>query len=298
MAILFISHDLGVIGEIADDVAVMYRGRLVEHGPIVDVFERAKHPYTRALLACRPRLTTSFSRLPSVADFMEVRERGDDDIEIVEREPDLSRYAAPPPRPASPDGDAPLVSVEGLAVRFPIRKGHPPARRRSREGGGRDQLPDPARPDARSRGGVGLRQDHDRTRDPASDRAERGPRGIRRRRPGHAARRRLRRLRRRMQIVFQDPFGSLNPRMTVEAALVEPMEVHGLGEPRPAPRPRRRAARGGRAVGRAPAAATRTSSRADSASVSASRARSPWTRRSWCATSRSPRSTSPCRRRS
>ena len=228
MAILFISHDLGVIGEIADEVAVMYRGRLVEHGPILDVFERPKHAYTRALLACRPRLTTSFSRLPSVADFMEVRERGDDDLEIVAREPDLSRYAAPRPRPASPEGEPPLVSVESLAVRFPIRKGI------LQRVVGQVKAVDGISFQIRRGRTLGLVGESGcgktttgrailRLIEPTAGRVLFDGADLATLRGGE-----LRRLRRRMQIVFQDPFGSLNPRMTVEAALVEPMEVHDL----------------------------------------------------------------------
>ncbi len=58
MAIIFITHDLGVIAEIADDVLVMYRGEEVEYGPVLDIFSNPKHPYTKGLLACRPRLET------------------------------------------------------------------------------------------------------------------------------------------------------------------------------------------------------------------------------------------------
>src|SRR6187399_1763212 len=71
MAIIFITHDLGVIAEIADEVLVMYRGEEVEYGPVVDIFANPKHPYTKGLLACRPRLETKYRRLPTVDDFME-----------------------------------------------------------------------------------------------------------------------------------------------------------------------------------------------------------------------------------
>ncbi|KMS64612.1 hypothetical protein BVRB_018490 [Beta vulgaris subsp. vulgaris] len=59
MSILFITHDLGVIAEIADDVLVMYRGKMVEYGDVLQIFENPQHPYTKGLLACRPRLDTS-----------------------------------------------------------------------------------------------------------------------------------------------------------------------------------------------------------------------------------------------
>src|SRR5690606_1772081 len=60
MAIMFITHDLGVIAEIADEVAVMYRGRVVEYGKVLDIFRNPQHPYTKGLLNCRPRLDTIY----------------------------------------------------------------------------------------------------------------------------------------------------------------------------------------------------------------------------------------------
>jgi peptide/nickel transport system ATP-binding protein len=72
MAIIFITHDLGVIAEIADEVLVMFQGREVEYGPVLDIFSHPKHPYTKGLLACRPRLETPYRRLPTVDDFMAV----------------------------------------------------------------------------------------------------------------------------------------------------------------------------------------------------------------------------------
>ena len=70
MAMLFITHDLGVVAEIAHRVLVMYKGRIVEQGPVADVFYRPQHPYTQGLLSCRPTLTTPKGILPTVADFM------------------------------------------------------------------------------------------------------------------------------------------------------------------------------------------------------------------------------------
>src|SRR4051812_38389378 len=70
MSILFITHDLGVIADIADEVVVMYRGDIVEKGSSEDIFLRPKHPYTKGLLACRPSLEKNPRRLPVVSDFM------------------------------------------------------------------------------------------------------------------------------------------------------------------------------------------------------------------------------------
>jgi len=70
-SIIFISHDLGVIAEIADRVLVMYNGKIVEKGTIEDIFTRPEHPYTKGLLACRPRLDIKLNVLPTVEDFMQ-----------------------------------------------------------------------------------------------------------------------------------------------------------------------------------------------------------------------------------
>ena len=71
MGMIFITHDLGVIAEIADEVEVMYRGKLVEYGDVRQIFESPQHPYTKGLLACRPRLDSKLRRLPTVPDYMD-----------------------------------------------------------------------------------------------------------------------------------------------------------------------------------------------------------------------------------
>ena len=70
MAVLFITHDLGVVAELADRVILMRYGQVVEQGPVAEIFANPKHPYTKGLLACRPRLGVKRDRLPTVDDFM------------------------------------------------------------------------------------------------------------------------------------------------------------------------------------------------------------------------------------
>ena len=77
MGILFITHDLGVIAELADKVVVMYKGKIVEQGAVWDIFNEPKHPYTKGLLACRPPLKKRLKFLPTVGDFMRINKKGD-----------------------------------------------------------------------------------------------------------------------------------------------------------------------------------------------------------------------------
>lgn len=86
MGILFITHDLGVIAELADSVVVMYKGKIVEQGPVLEIFSNPKHPYTKSLLACRPPLDRRVRRLPVVSDFMKRGENG----EIIELQKNVS----------------------------------------------------------------------------------------------------------------------------------------------------------------------------------------------------------------
>jgi peptide/nickel transport system ATP-binding protein len=229
MAILFITHDLGVIGEIADHVAVMYRGKLVEHGPVLSIFENPQHPYTRGLLACRPRLDSPYSLLPTVGDFMETWTE-DGKLHMKERHFDPARFAVPRPRPAVPPDATPVLRVHDLHVHFPLKTdwlGRPTKFIRAVDGisfdvfrgqtlglvgesgcgkttAGRAIL-NLVKPTS----GKVVFMGEELTQLPAKDWVP---------------------IRRKLQIIFQDPYGSLNPRLTVEQAITEPMMVHGIGD--------------------------------------------------------------------
>ncbi|HRH60885.1 MAG TPA: ABC transporter ATP-binding protein, partial [Chitinophagaceae bacterium] len=116
MGVIFISHDLGVVAEIADTIIVMYKGMIMEKGKAKDILLHPKHPYTKALLACRPALHGKKERLPTVSDFMEVNESG----AIIEKE------WKPMPAVVSEQNNEmgntaipPLLQVEHLNVWYP-----------------------------------------------------------------------------------------------------------------------------------------------------------------------------------
>ncbi|MEM6571511.1 MAG: ABC transporter ATP-binding protein [Planctomycetota bacterium] len=257
MAMMFITHDLGVIAEIADEVAVMYRGKLVEYGDVLSIFTHGEHPYTKGLMACRPRLESRNKRLPTVPDFMDTIHHADGTYTVREREVDPAwidelthsgreRHLYPPSRLDElgfsgsaddyPEGttfagedEAPLLRVQDLQVHFPKRSGV------LKRVTGHVKAVDGVSFDVYRGQTLGLVGESGcgktttgrallRLIDPTGGRVEFDGLDI-----TEMAARPLRPQRRRMQIIFQDPYGSLNPRKTVENTIVEPMEVHGLG---------------------------------------------------------------------
>jgi peptide/nickel transport system ATP-binding protein len=211
MSVLFITHDLGVVGDIADSVVVMQNGEIQEQGPVKAIFEHPQHPYTKALLACRPRLDRRPRRLPVIDDFM----KGDGKPHLEERKRGTS--------PADPI----ILEVRGLNKTFVLKEGL----------FGKRLIPAVkdvsfALPRGKTLGLVGesgsgkttvgltLMRLHDATsgevlfegRDLLS-----------------LTEREMMAYRRRIQIIFQNPYASLNPRMTVGQILVEPMTIHSIG---------------------------------------------------------------------
>ena len=257
MSILFITHDLGVVAEIADDVAVMFRGKLVEYGSVLEIFSTPKHPYTRGLLSCRPRLDSKFKRLPTVEDYMEVTTDADGEVVVVERKLDSDRLKhfesagrgrllhtkpelealgyALDIEVATTDtqtvgiDELPLLDVEGLHVHFPIRKGL-----FSRTVGY-----------VKAVDGISFRVYRGQTLglvgESGCGKTTSGRAILRLIEPtsgcvrfdgteiGSLSPSQMRQMRNRLQIIFQDPYGSMNPRMTVQSTLVEPMKIQNIG---------------------------------------------------------------------
>lgn len=128
MSMIFITHDLGIIAEIADVVAVMYKGEIVEFKPILELFQNPTHPYTKSLLACRPRLDRQTKILPTIKDFMEEGVLADGTVQIREKPQPAAVIRQELPiadrdlgLPQIEDRSPPILSVKRLKVGFPAQ---------------------------------------------------------------------------------------------------------------------------------------------------------------------------------
>ncbi len=224
MAILFITHDLNLVAELADQVVVMCRGQAVEQGSVKQIFRDPQHPYTRGLLACRPVLERRLRRLPTVQDFQEkggsLEERWQQlEIPAAEEEERLRRICSQPP----------LLQVRELRTHYAVRRG-PLGRQvgeiRAVDGISFDLYP------GETLGVVGESGCGKTTLGRTLLRLIRASSGQVLYDGEELLRlplQRLRRLRREIQLIFQDPAASLNPRMSVGASVMEPMALHGIG---------------------------------------------------------------------
>jgi peptide/nickel transport system ATP-binding protein len=208
MSVLFISHDLGVVGEIADEVLVMRNGVIREQGPVATIFAAPQDAYTRALLACRPSLTRNPARLMVIDDH-------------------IAGQATRAPA-AAKDPDAPVVlEVRALAKSFWLKQGLFGRREFKAVQGVNFKLKR-----GHTLGVVG---------ESGSGKTTMGLTLLRLHEPTGGevifdgrnlltlSDRERQLMRRRMQIVFQNPYASLNPRFTIGQTLVEPMAIHQIG---------------------------------------------------------------------
>jgi len=218
LSMIFISHDLGVISEICDEVAVMYRGEVVEKGAVNEVFQHPENAYTRGLVACRPDPDRQVRRLPTVSDYLEGRTF---DVTVTDREETRARrqglYI-----------QKPLLSAEGLSVRYPGKNNwygkvvewtnavnqvsfdiYPGETfgLAGESGCGKTTLGRSIVKLVRASSG-NIRYDGTELTGLSLSA--------------------FKQFRKDIQLVFQDPYSSLNPRMSIGAAIEEAMEVHQL----------------------------------------------------------------------
>ena len=225
MSLVFISHDLGVISEIADRVMVMYKGEVVEEAPVKTLFSHPKHPYTRGLLACRPAPAYHLKKLPIVADFLDSNEEKAASIEKI-REGYSYKAAEIAERKRRLYAQEPLLRVSGLNTWFPVGSSFFSQSKEMVKAV--NQVSFDVYP-GETLGLVGesgcgkttLGRSILRLIEPTSGSINFKNTDLR-----SLTKNDLREIRRDMQIIFQDPYSSLNPRLTVGDSLMEPLQVH------------------------------------------------------------------------
>lgn len=220
MSCIFISHDLGVISEVCDEVVVMYKGEVVESGNVTEIFQNPKENYTKGLIACRPRLDVRYKKLPTIPDYLrnpdyqpEIysnQERSTDQQEIYAKPPilevkNLSKYFYTKPFLLG----KPEISVKAVdEISFKVYPGETMGLV-GESGSGKTTL---------SRAILLLEK-------PTSGEIFYNGKDI-----AKLPKEAIRKLRKDIQIIFQDPYSSLNPRLNIGEILTAPMKVHSIGK--------------------------------------------------------------------
>ena len=231
MGILFITHDLGVVAEIADRVVVMYKGKIVEQGSVADIFTNPKHPYTKGLLACRPPLDVRPKRLPTISDFMQVDNNGEIKEIVSSDKPHLSIAFVNNERVQRHKvlyEQEPILKVRNLQTYFPINKGF--FRKTTDFVKAVNQVSFDVFP-GETLGLVGesgcgkttLGRSILRLVEPTGGEIIYKGTDLRK-----LSQKQMQVMRKKIQLVFQDPYSSLNPRITVGKAIMEPMQFHSV----------------------------------------------------------------------
>lgn len=224
MGVIYITHDLGLVTEIADKVIVMYKGKIVETGTVKNIFLNPRHRYTEALIKCRPTPAYKGRRLPVISDFIDGTNEKDItnsikvNVETEERQSHLQTLQA----------TAALLTVENLRVYFPIKK----------------NFLGKTLKETRAVDDVSFSVDRGETLglvgESGCGKTTLGRTLIRLIKPtdgniffngkniAHIPDEEMRKMRKDIQIIFQDPYGSLNPRLTIGQAINEPMKVHDI----------------------------------------------------------------------
>jgi len=222
---------LGVVAEIADRVLVMYKGKIVEQGTVAEIFSNPKHPYTKGLLACRPPLNKRLRRLPMISDFMKEENGGMQEIavnihEVISRNEVSAEESAK--RLEQLKLKEPILSVKNLEVHFPVKKsfwGKAKEFVKAVDDVSFDVYP------GETLGLVGesgcgkttLGRAILQLVEPTSGQVIFEKENL-----AQLPKEELRKMRKHIQIIFQDPYSSLNPRLTIGYAIMEPMKVHKL----------------------------------------------------------------------
>jgi len=216
MSIIFISHDLSLVSDIANRVLVMYRGGIVEQGDANEIFNNPKHLYTKALISSRPSLDVRLKRLPTIGDYLN-NTVNPEEITSSQRRQEHNDIYSKPPLLEVINVEKEYVSSAGLFgkdikfkavddVSFKIYEGETLGLV-GESGCGKSTLGNTILQLDKPTAGKILYRGTDLTKLSSGE---------------------IRELRKEIQIIFQDPYSSLNPRITVGKAIMEPMQVHGL----------------------------------------------------------------------